>query len=437
MIRAIMTFFSSQRLFITLLISLIGALLAAQIDGYWPRTIAISILCIIVVGIILDENVTASRKHPNDRDLNLIHPLHEHPKFLAVANAVPNPILIVTINRVISANLSAIQLLGSPLIGQNIAGAFRHSAIIEKLSQSEDKLLNSNDIYNIYGLGQREKIWEMRVHNIDDQHRLVQLFDISANQAAEKIRVDFVANASHELLTPLASVKGFIETLGDEKTASDTKTRNKFLKIIGDEAQRMESLIRDLISLSRIESGFLADRIKDVKFNDLTKQAIDSLKKGSNERGRDIVFTTSKNLPRVSGDKELLRQMVINIVANSMRYAKKNTPILVNIEKTQSATMVRLTVKDHGNGIENEHIPRLTERFYRVDSGRSKALGGTGLGLSLVKHIVQRHNGHMDISSKRGDGTLITILLPIAAKDHDNLDHIPRAKRTSRNADGN
>lgn len=425
-----MTFFSSQRLLITLLISIAGALLAAQIDGYWARTIAIVILCIITVGIILDEGVTASRKHPDGADHDLMKPLHEHPEFLSLVNAFPNPIVIVTSNRVISANLSAIQLLGAPLIGQNIAGAFRNSAVIEKLSQTETKSINSDDIHIISGLGQRAQRWEMRIEHIDERHRLVQLFDISANQAAEKMRVDFVANASHELLTPLASIKGFIETLGDDKTASDSKTRNKFLNIIANEAQRMESLIRDLMSLSRIEAGSFADIVKEVKFNDITDQAINSLKKGSNKRGEDIVLSVEESLPRVSGDEGLLRQMVINIVANSMRYAQKDTPILVSLEKTQSSSMIRMTVKDHGDGIETEHIPRLTERFYRVDSGRSKALGGTGLGLSLVKHIVQRHRGHMDISSKKGDGTLITILLPIAAKDHDNLNHIPRAKRS-------
>lgn len=425
-----MTFFSSQRLLITLCIAMAGALLAAQIDGYWARTIAIIILCIITVGIILDEGVAASRKHPDGEDHDLLNPLHEHPEFLSMVNALPNPLLIVTKNRVISANLSAIQLLGTPLIGQNIAGAFRHSAIIEKLSQTENKSNDSNKIHTISGLGQRAQRWEMRIAHIDSKHRLVQLFDISANQAAEKMRVDFVANASHELLTPLASIKGFIETLGDDKTAADSKTRNKFLNIIANEAQRMESLIRDLMSLSRIEAGSFADIVKEVKFSDVTQQAIHSLKKGSDKRGEDIVFTIGDNIPRVSGDEGLLRQMVINIVANSMRYAKKDTPILVHLEKTLSASMVRLTVKDHGDGIDIEHIPRLTERFYRVDSGRSKALGGTGLGLSLVKHIVQRHRGHIDISSKKGDGTLITILLPIAAKDHDNVNHVPRAKRT-------
>lgn len=425
-----MTFFSSQRLFIILLISVAGALLAAQINGYWPRAIAIIIICIIVAAIILDEGVAASRKHPDGENHDLMKPLHEHPEFMTLANVLPNPLLIVTKNRVISANLSAIQLLGAPLIGQNIAGAFRHSAVIEKLSQTENKPINNNEIHSISGLGQRSQRWEMRIDNIDDRHRLVQLFDMSANQAAEKMRVDFVANASHELLTPLASIKGFIETLSDEKAAPDSKTRNKFFSIIRNEAQRMESLIRDLMSLSRIEAGSSNNIVKDVNFTDIVEQAVNSLVKGSDKRGKDIIYTSDENIPCASGDEGLLRQMVINIVANSMRYAQNDTPILVNVEKTKSASMIRLTVKDHGNGIDTEHIPRLTERFYRVDSGRSKALGGTGLGLSLVKHIVQRHRGHMDISSKKGDGTLITILLPIAAKDHDNLNHIPRAKRT-------
>lgn len=435
MIKTVMTFFSSQRFFMTLLISTAGALLAAQIDGYWPRTIAIVTLCGIVITIILDENFTNTRKSPNGENSSSANPLHKHSEFLTMINALPNPILIISENRVIAANLSAIQLLGAPLIGQNIAGAFRHSTIIEKLSQIRNETSENNEVYNIFGLGHREKIWEMRVQYIDNIHRLVQLFDKSANQAAEKMRVDFVANASHELLTPLASIKGFIETLSDKQAGADSKTRNKFLNIIANETQRMESLIRDLMSLSRIESGSFADRAEDVRLIDITEQAVNSLKKGSDKRGKDIILTAGKDIPCVFGDKELLRQMIINIIANSMRYAKKDTPILVRLEKTQSATMLRLTVKDHGNGIAEEHIPRLTERFYRIDSGRSKALGGTGLGLSLVKHIVQRHSGYMDISSKKGDGTRTTILLPIAAKEHENLSHIPRPKRSLQNSD--
>lgn len=421
-----MAFFRTERFLISLIIAIIGAVLAAQISGFWGRTIAITIICTIVMITISDQGVGATRQHSDGKKRDLMRPINEHPDFVAIANALPHPFVVISNNRIISANLSAIQLLGAPLIGQNIAGAFRHSLIIQHLSNVN---MPANSI-SISGLGHRSQRWEMSVTPIEHGYRLVQLFDKSDNHAAEKMRVDFVANASHELLTPLASISGFIETLRDNEAGADRATRERFLKIIGDEAQRMESLIRDLMSLSRIESGSSATIINDLRFSDIAQQAISGLIKSSNMRGKDIEFTAQDDLPRVAGDEGLLRQMVINIVANSMKYAQKDTPILVNIEKTQSGSMIRFSVKDFGNGIDSEHIPRLTERFYRVDSGRSKALGGTGLGLSLVKHIVQRHRGHLDITSKKGDGTLISILLPIAAIDHVNLNHISRKART-------
>lgn len=428
-------YFSSPRFVISLVIAVIAALLAAQIDSFWGRVIAIILSCIIVMVTMLDKGVAARRNHPDGFDRDLMKPINEHPGFVKIINAIDYPFIIISDSRIISANLPAIQLLGAPLIGQNIAGAFRHSSVIEHLSLNRQKIYDENDkksnqIIAISGLGRKNQRWEMSITPIDNGYRLVQLFDKSDNHAAEKMRVDFVANASHELLTPLASVKGFIETLSDETTGSNAATRKRFLKIIADEAQRMESLIRDLMSLSRIESGALANSAQDIKFAEIAQQAIQSLIKSSDERGKDIEIICEDDIPRVSGDEGLLRQMVINIVANSMKYAQKDTPILVNIGKTQSSSMIRFSVKDFGNGIDAKHLPRLTERFYRVDSGRSKALGGTGLGLSLVKHIVQRHRGHLDIDSKLGDGTLITILLPIAAVDHVNINHVTRRTRT-------
>lgn len=426
-----MKLISTQRIITSLVFTISGALLAAQIDGYWERTVAIVVTCAIAIAIILDEGVGAIRKHPDGEHRNMLATIDDHPNFTPFINALPHPLLIITNSRVVSANLSAIQLLGAPLIGQNIAGAFRHSAVIQKLSQDSNNNVGSdNDSMTFSGLGQRSQRWEMRVKSLDQNHRLVQLFDKSANHAAEKMRVDFVANASHELLTPLASIQGFMETLGDEQTGSNSQTRNKFLDIISKEAKRMELLIRDLMSLSRIESGAFADMSKEVRFADVVRQSVSELAKSSDKRGGDIIFTSADNLPRVAGDERLLQQMVVNIIANSMKYAQKDTPILVNLDKSKSGSMIYFSVKDHGVGIDSEHIPRLTERFYRVDSGRSKALGGTGLGLSLVKHIVQRHRGQLNISSKNGDGTHITILLPIAAIDHKNINHVTRSKRT-------
>lgn len=422
-----MSVFASRRFIISLIVAIAGALLAAQIAGYWGRFIAILMTSIIAIAIISDEGTGATRKHRDGKNRDLKASINDHPEFELLVNSISHPLLIISKTHILAANLSALQLLGSPLIGQNIAGAFRHSMIIDTLTKYD---ITDDKTISISGLGQRWHQWDMRVKYLNPNHRLVQFFDKSISQTAEKLRVDFVANASHELLTPLASVKGFIETLEDNSAGGDTVTRHKFLSIISDEAHRMETLIRDLMSLSRIESGGFSETAKDIFFAAIAEQAVSGLIKGSNKRGKDIIFSAEEGLPRVAGDEGQLRQMVINIVANSMKYAKADTPIEVTIDKTKSGSMLRFCVKDYGDGIASEHVPRLTERFYRVDSGRSKSLGGTGLGLSLVKHIVQRHRGQMDISSKVHDGTKITILLPVAAADSTNVARTIRPRRT-------
>ncbi len=432
----IMDIITSRRFLVAIAIALIGAILAAQILEYWPRLIAILATLVITILILFDEGNNTSRKGKKGDNGILSNPINEHPEFKTMINFAPNPIIIISKGRVFEANLSAIQLLGAPLIGQNIAGAFRHAEIIDLLAKQQlpsniasTPENNDTEMTTISGLGQRDQLWDMSIHTFGNEYKLVQLFDKSIRQSAEKIRVDFVANASHELLTPLASIKGFIETLSDDEAGSNADTRERFLKIIGEETNRMEFLIRDLMSLSRIESSRTLEIAENLNFEKVVKEALSPLMKGSDKRGQDIVIEIHDALPRVVGDKSLLRQMIVNIVANSMKYAQAETPIIVSARITASRSMIRFSVKDHGKGITAEHIPRLTERFYRVDSGRSKALGGTGLGLSLVKHIVQRHRGHIEIKSSEGDGTHISILLPIAAIDQNNIDHLPRPRR--------
>jgi two-component system phosphate regulon sensor histidine kinase PhoR len=257
-------------------------------------------------------------------------------------------------------------------------------------------------------------MWDLRVRRIGSGQKLVLLNDQTAGAAAERMRVDFVANASHELMTPLASVKGFIETLMDPAAGGDEAVRSRFLTIMADETDRMQALIRDLISLSRIEAEKYQPVENPVQLAQIIEEAVAVLRDGSNPRGRDIVLDSDADLPVVLGDAGQLLQMVNNVLANSMKYGRADTPIVVSLGTSRSGSMVRMSVRDEGEGIAPEHLSRLTERFYRVDSGRSRALGGTGLGLSLVKHIVDRHRGHLDIASTPGQGSEVTVLLPVA-----------------------
>jgi two-component system phosphate regulon sensor histidine kinase PhoR len=224
------------------------------------------------------------------------------------------------------------------------------------------------------------------------------------------MRVDFVANASHELRTPLASLLGFIETLRDE-AGEDPAVRERFLKVMNDEARRMQRLIDDLISLSRIEAEKYRPPDQAVDLTAMVSAVCDELASTNPSRGSDLNTRAESNVA-VIGDRAQLSQLLHNVLGNAMKYGRAGTPVDISVQARDS--MAELVVRDHGEGVAIEHLPRLTERFYRVDSGRSRALGGTGLGLAIVKHIVERHRGRLDIASIVGDGTTITILLPLS-----------------------
>jgi two-component system, OmpR family, phosphate regulon sensor histidine kinase PhoR len=290
--------------------------------------------------------------------------------------------------------------------------AFRHAGAIERLSDPEAQ--HTGHPIRLTGIGQQSQLWDMRIQSIGDGQKLVHLADRSGAQAAEKMRVDFVANASHELLTPLAAVKGFIETLDDPAAGDDPETRARFLGIMAKETDRMQALVRDLMSLSRIESEKYDPPQNPVDFAAIVGETVDQLRNSQKDRGSDISLDITDNMPPVIGDAGQLRQLASNIVTNAMKYGRAGTPVKVSLAPSRSGAMLAFAVADQSEGIPPEHLPRLTERFYRVDSGRSRSVGGTGLGLSLVKHIVDRHRGHLEIRSIVGTGTTVSVLLPVA-----------------------
>ncbi|MFN4095426.1 MAG: sensor histidine kinase [Sphingomonas sp.] len=322
--------------------------------------------------------------------------------------AVFEPMLVVEGQRVAAANRAARALLGEHILGEDVRVAIRHPAAAERLLNPVDGAPGGP--IHLVGLGTRDQRWEMRVRALPGGGRVVHLSDRTGAHAADKMRVDFVANASHELRTPLASILGFIETLED--AADDPETRARFLKVMDNEARRMQRLIDDLISLSRIEAEKYRAPDDLIDLGVLVAQVWDELAALSPARAADIALEIG-TVPTVRGDRVQLSQLLHNIVGNAMKYGRPGTPVSVALNATESA-MVRLTVRDESEGIAPEHLPRLTERFYRVDSSRSRAAGGTGLGLAIVKHIVERHRGRLDIASTVGEGTAVTILLPTA-----------------------
>lgn len=338
-----------------------------------------------------------------------------HPQLQSFLDASTDAILIVDTARVVAANQAARLLLGVNIVGQNVRMAFRHAGAIERLSDPEAQ--HTGHPIRLTGIGQQSQLWDMRIQSIGSGQKMVHLADRSGAQAAEKMRVDFVANASHELLTPLAAVKGFIETLDDPAAGNDPDVRARFLGIMAKETDRMQALVRDLMSLSRIEAEKYDPPQTPVDFSQIVIDTIDQLRFSQKERGADLVVDVTEALPPVMGDAGQLRQLASNIVNNALKYGRAGSPIDVTLVPSRSGAMLNFAVADQGDGIPPEHLPRLTERFYRVDSGRSRSVGGTGLGLSLVKHIVDRHRGHLEIRSVVGKGTTVSVLLPVAPTD--------------------
>ncbi len=329
-----------------------------------------------------------------------------------IIDAINMPILLVRNARVAFANPSALKILGDHIVDQDIRIAIRHPAAADRLANPNTE--HQGEPVLLIGVGTMDQRWEMRASMLGDGLKLVQLSDQSSRYAAEKMRTDFVANASHELRTPLAAIKGFIETLEDPAAGNDEATRTRFLTIMYEEADRMQRLVEDLMSLSRIEAEKyqipetptdLAKLVEEVKgFFIRSREKTDS----------DIIIECAPELPLIMGDQPQLSQLLHNLISNAFKYGRKHRPVRVSLRPSASGSMLLLSVIDEGDGIDPDHIPRLTERFYRVDKGRSRAAGGTGLGLSIVKHITERHGGRLEITSKIGQGTTVEISLPVA-----------------------
>ena len=240
---------------------------------------------------------------------------------------------------------------------------------------------------------------------------VVTVHDLTPIRRVEEMRADFVANVSHELRTPLAALTGFIETL-QGPAREDPAARERFLGIMQAQAWRMARLIDDLLSLSRIELRAHQRPDTPVDLIPIVRQVADGLQTLARDRGVAVEITAPAELLLVPGDRDELIRLFENLIENGLKYGASGKR--VEIALAADSKEARVSVRDHGPGIAAEHLPRLTERFYRVDVGESRTQGGTGLGLALVKHILNRHHGRLSIDSKAGEGATFTVRLPLA-----------------------
>ena len=327
----------------------------------------------------------------------------------ALLEGLTEAALIAAGGRVLAANAAARALLGKHIEGAALGDAISHPAAIEALARSG---IDSADSVELTGLGGSRRHWLMRIAKLGDGTSLIRFVDRSEARAAEQMRVDFVANASHELRTPLSTLIGYTETLLEQGDHIDPETRERFLSVVHDEARRMQRVVEDLISLSRIEAEKFTAPTEAIALEPLIDQALESERRTADERGTTLVRHVTPDLPKVAGDRGQIVQLLDNLLSNALRYGEPGTP--VTVAARAEGPMVHLSIADEGEGIAPEHVARVTERFYRVDTSRSRSLGGTGLGLSIVKHIVERHRGRLSIDSELGKGTTVHVLLPVA-----------------------
>ncbi len=343
----------------------------------------------------------------------------------SLLDSLPDPIILLDTNRhVLFSNAAVRQQLGASGVGRDLASLVRDPRVLESATAVLRGAERRQVSFEIVDPAERQ--FAVRVEPLHEEAPgggacVIAMIDLTAMRRIEQMRSDFIANASHELRTPLTSLIGFIETLRGP-ARDDAKAREQFLDLMHQQAQRMARLVRDLLSLSIIEMSEHTPPSGAVDMDNLLHTLADTLQLQARNRGVTIDLEIDDDLPPVVGDGDQLTQLFQNLIDNAIKYGAADGAVRV---AARAATMpspvggtaanipaVCVTVADQGEGIPREHIPRLTERFYRVDAARSRAVGGTGLGLAIVKHIVNRHRGQLRIESEPGQGSSFTVCLP-------------------------
>ncbi|MDH3228410.1 MAG: phosphate regulon sensor histidine kinase PhoR [Alphaproteobacteria bacterium] len=331
-----------------------------------------------------------------------------------IMDAMPDPILLVRADRTVTrANRAARDVAGINIAGYDIAVGLRNPDLVDAV----DRVLGgaSGQAIEITFPVPVERRFAVRVEPLGahlPDAAVVVFHDLTALEQTERMRADFVANVSHELKTPLTSLIGYIETL-QGPARNDAKAQAKFLAIMDDQAKRMARLVDDLLSLARIEMDEHSRPTGSVPVEPILKETIGLLEPQAKKRNLSVALTVEADAAMAIGDRDQLAEVFENLIGNAIKYGSDGGQVTV-VAKAARPGEISITVADDGEGIAPEHLPRLTERFYRVDAARSRERGGTGLGLAIVKHIVSRHRGRLSIESTPGAGSSFTVNLPAA-----------------------
>jgi len=324
----------------------------------------------------------------------------------AIISGLPDPVIVINQEKIIVASNGAAEtMFASTLLDKHLSFVLRVPAVLQATVDALTEQKTAKVQYQLRGPIARS--FDVHVSPLGGTCALLSIRDLTHVENIERMRSDFVANASHELRTPLATLSGFIETMqGSAK--NDPKARDQFLTIMKAQADRMAALIDDLLSLSRIEISEHVAPNEKADLAQIARQSRDLLIATAKDVDCEIRMVLPATLP-VIGDAQQLSQVIYNLMENAIKYGASGKRIDV-IGRALENT-VELSVRDHGPGIAAHHVPRLTERFYRVNVQDSRSRGGTGLGLAISKHIINRHRGKLLIESEIGQGSNFTIVL--------------------------
>jgi len=334
-----------------------------------------------------------------------------------LVEAVPIPLVYIAPDARIGAmNKGAEALFGAQALGRHYITALRQPEILDRVEAARTDNQVRKGRYLTSDAG-RDLVFSVTVSPVQGQGgQIVAFEDVTPLQDVRQMRSDFVANVSHELRTPLTALLGFIETLRGP-ARDDAAARDRFLDIMGAEAERMNRLVQDLLSLSRVEDVARQRPTQNIDICGVIASAADSVRATGQMGAANIEIKGCVGDVLAPGDADQLRQVFINLIENALKYGAPDAPVTVTVSQHEHLVALRMPglridVEDQGPGIAQSHLARLTERFYRVDSHRSRELGGTGLGLAIVKHIVNRHRGRLQITSTLGQGSCFSVLLP-------------------------
>ena len=338
------------------------------------------------------------------------------------------PDILIMVNddkKVVRTNRAARAIFGQNLAGKSLDDVIPNRYLLNAISSVVQDLKGREIEFRIEDPIVRDFlaiIERFPVPTAGGISTVITMNDITELKSVEQMRADFVANASHELRTPLASIKGFVETLMGP-ARDDEPARDEFLKIMLEQADRMQQLIGDLLSLSKIEMNVHSVPTEPLDLASVVRKEIETFRRMATDKNIRLLSNIHDNLPQVKGEGNELAQVVHNLVSNAIKYGFADSDVTIIVKVTTElpqdlnmrnlSRVVALSVRDQGEGIAKQHLPRLMERFYRVDSARTRQIGGTGLGLAIVKGIVQRHRGAITIDSVVGEGTAFTVYLPI------------------------